>query len=160
MLAAGVPGPAPAAAQYSLTENLKDEYDPAKPNDYEEVLRERQQQRKAAEEEAERQHHLKQEEEASSFSLLLRPVWHMALRRSTHAAGAAEAAGPDQPDPRARAGSAEGRGGGWTPAGVCASAGAARRRSQQPGHLWRGGLPPQGQASPRLCCTLWPWPTL
>lgn len=48
---------------YSLASDLKDEYDPAKPNDYEEVLRRRQEHKVAAEREAERQQQLKREQE-------------------------------------------------------------------------------------------------
>ena len=43
--------------------DLKDEYDPARPNDYEEVLRQRQAHKEAAEREAERQQQLKREQE-------------------------------------------------------------------------------------------------
>ena len=56
-----------ATAQYSLMPNLKNEYDPAKPNDYEEVLRQRQVQKEAAEKEADRQQHLKREQEVRSL---------------------------------------------------------------------------------------------
>jgi hypothetical protein len=45
----------------SLGSNVKDEYDPARPNDYEEICREREQQRRDADAEAERQEQLRAE---------------------------------------------------------------------------------------------------
>ena len=55
--------PSSSASQFSLGGHLTDEYDPAKPNDYEDVVAERQALRKEAEREAERQEQLKQEAE-------------------------------------------------------------------------------------------------
>lgn len=45
----------------SLSAGVRDEYDPARPNDYEEICREREAQRVAAEAEAERQERLRAE---------------------------------------------------------------------------------------------------
>ena len=53
----------PSGSQFSLGGNLVDEYDPAKPNEYEEVVAERQQLRQEAEREVARQEQLKQEAE-------------------------------------------------------------------------------------------------
>lgn len=55
--------PSTSRSQFSLGGNLVDEYDPAKPNDYEEVVAERHQQRQEAEREVERQEGLKREAE-------------------------------------------------------------------------------------------------
>ena len=55
--------PSTAGSQFSLGGNLTDEYDPAKPNEYEDVVAERQLQRQEAEREAERQELLKREAE-------------------------------------------------------------------------------------------------
>ena len=53
----------------SLSSGVKDEYDPARPNDYEEICREREQQQRNAVAEAERQERLKAEAAAREASL-------------------------------------------------------------------------------------------
>lgn len=53
----------------SLSSGVKDEYDPARPNDYEEICREREQQQRNAVAEAERQERLKAEAAAREVSL-------------------------------------------------------------------------------------------
>lgn len=52
-------------------EPLKDEYDPSKPNDYEELMRQREQRKKAAEEEAERAARLREAEQVRGRALLV-----------------------------------------------------------------------------------------
>lgn len=49
-------------------EPLKDEYDPSRPNDYEEISKERERRRKEAEEEAERQARLREAEQVANRS--------------------------------------------------------------------------------------------
>ena len=57
--------PSTSGSQYSLGGDLVDEYDPAKPNEYEDVVAERQMQRQEAEREVERQERLRQEAEVT-----------------------------------------------------------------------------------------------
>ena len=52
---------APGGGFGSLGAGVRDEYDPARPNDYEEICREREAQRVVAEAEAERQERLRAE---------------------------------------------------------------------------------------------------
>ncbi|KAK9813502.1 hypothetical protein WJX73_002933 [Symbiochloris irregularis] len=83
---------AAAGSQFSLGGNLQDEYDPAKPNEYEEVVAQRQAERQEAAKEAARQERLKQEAEAAEE----------ASKRMGDAAGAAEPGSwqqPPAPDP-------------------------------------------------------------
>jgi hypothetical protein len=65
-----MPGGAASAQHSSFSflkalngEPLKDEYDPSKPNDYEDIMKEREKRKKAAEEEAERAARLREAEQ-------------------------------------------------------------------------------------------------
>lgn len=53
----------------SLGQNLKDEYDPARPNDYEQVRKERERLRREAEAEAERQERLRELKELEEMEM-------------------------------------------------------------------------------------------
>jgi len=77
--AAVMPGPHASTQHSSFSflkavngEPLKDEYDPSKPNDYEEIMREREKRKQAAEEEAERAARLREAEQVCVSKYALR----------------------------------------------------------------------------------------
>ena len=61
--------PEPQRAQERLdSAQVLDEYDPARPNDYEQIRKDRERQRQQAQTEAERQERLRQQAEVHSYS--------------------------------------------------------------------------------------------
>ncbi len=67
------------AAQSFFSVNVQDEYDPARPNDYEEIRRTRERQRVDAEREAERQEELRAQKAAQEVCLYLCHTGHVML---------------------------------------------------------------------------------
>ena len=67
------------AAQSFFSVNVQDEYDPARPNDYEEIRRTRERQRVDAEREAERQEELRAQKAAQEVCLYLCHTGHVLL---------------------------------------------------------------------------------
>ncbi|KAL4427659.1 hypothetical protein ABPG75_001748 [Micractinium tetrahymenae] len=89
----------------SLGEDIKEEYDPAKPNDYDAVRRAREQQRREAELEAERQERLRAEREAAEARAReqeermreMQELEALELQREEEIGGGAAAGGAAQP---------------------------------------------------------------
>ena len=79
--------------------NLRDEYDPAKPNDYEEIRRQREQQRISAEQVAQQQEALRAQLVAQEVMSVFRKVF---VRQQLHARVRAEQGGPEATSCRAQ----------------------------------------------------------